>query len=260
MTHLLARFAQRLGVLSLTALLAVPASAQDEATPTFIVTAHQCDARGLDALVDHHRERGLPILQALVDEGGLLAAGTAVHHWGDEYSLLTWQAGPDLPSTLEGWEQAGARYEEAHPDDRLFIETCPKHRDTFYTRRAWTAADEPPPVGEGNTPTLAISYYTCAYPEMSGIVEEYVARSQPIAQALVDEGLMNSEGLYTHDWGDEWNLVITRSAPDLPALLTALSTFGERFEAEQGEDAQSLVEEHCSAHKDNIYTVVMATN
>ena len=43
--------------------------------PTFITTVHQCDMGGLDALIGHDRERTLPIMQALVDEGALMSAG-----------------------------------------------------------------------------------------------------------------------------------------------------------------------------------------
>jgi hypothetical protein len=165
-----------------------------------------------------------------------------------------------MAAALEGWEAMTSRYAEAHPDDDLFIETCPKHRDYFYTRRAWSAQENPPAIDPENPPTLALSYYTCDFPAMGDIVEDYREKSMPIVQALVDEGAMGSEGLYTHDWGDEWNLVITRTAADIGALDRALSTFGERYQAEHGEDAASMLEEHCSAHKDNIYWMVMSTN
>ena len=248
--------------------LVPPALAQDEAmdaedaqmTPTYIVGAHQCDMSGVDAVVALNRERALPILQALVDEGMLLSAGEAVHHWGDEYNMLTWMAGPDIPSTLAAWEEMNARYAEAHPDDSLFIETCPTHRDYFYTQEVFTTAGAPPMIEEGNEPTLAVSYYTCPYPMMGDIIDDYNERQQPIVRALVDEGMLGSEGLYTHAWGDEWNLVITRTAADLPSLLDALEAFGERFEAAHGEEAADLLEQHCSAHKDNIYAMTMVTN
>ena len=226
--------------------------------PTFIVSTHQCDMGGLEALIEQDRERVLPIMQDLVDEGMLMSAGEAVHQWGDEYNLITWQSGADHASALAGWQAMVERYNEAYPDDDLFIETCPRHRDYFYTRRAWVSMESAPPVGEGNTPTLAISYFSCDFPAIGDLVEDYREKSMPISQALVNEGMMGSEGVYTHDWGDEWNLVITRTARDLPSLLEALDAFGERYEAEHGEMARSPLEDHCTAHKDNIYTMVMA--
>lgn len=239
----------------------IPAKAQDEAPaqPTYVVGTYQCSYAGLEALIERDRERALPILQALVDEGKLSQAGEAVHAWGDEYNLLTWLAAPDVPSALEAWQEMIDRYEEAYPDDNLFLETCPKHRDFFYKQRASTQATNPPP-NEGNEPILALSYYTCDYDKLGDIVEAGSTRQLAIAQALVDEGAMGSQGFYTHEWGDEWNLVISRTAKDLPSLLSALTTMGERYEAEHGEEPRSLVDEHCTAHKDNVYSIVMVTN
>lgn len=249
--------------------LVAPALAQDEAddaeaddqiTPTFFVTAHQCDMSELDAVIANDRERGLPILQALVDEGMLMSAGEAVHHWGDEYNLLTWMSGPDIPSTLDAWEEMNARYNEAHPDDSLYIETCPVHEDNIYVQQVFVASDAPPMIEEGSEPTLAVSFYTCDYPDLGAIIESYNERQRPITQALVDEGMLMSEGIYTHAWGDKWNFAITRAAADVPSLLAALDEGAARFQAAHGEDAASPMEEHCWAHKDNIYTMLMLTN
>ncbi|MGI9188611.1 MAG: hypothetical protein ACR2F9_00585 [Longimicrobiaceae bacterium] len=250
-------------MLSLLALLvATPALAQNGAPPPpmFITNVHKCDASKLEALVAHDRPRSGPIMQDLVNEGKISQGGMAVHAWGDEYNLLTWLGAADMDAAVAANEDVNARYDKAYPDDNLFIEVCPQHRDYFWTRRVWTTADTPPPpAGEGNTPILAVSYYTCKFPELAGIVEQYTERGKPIAQALVSEGKLGSEGLYTHAWGDEWNLAITRTARDIPALVAALDTFGERFEAKYGEQSRSLLEEHCTAHKDNIYTMVMST-
>jgi hypothetical protein len=244
--------------------IAAPALAQDdamdEATPTFITTVHQCDLAKLDDLVEHDRERSLPILQALVDDGSILSAGNARHQWGDEFNLMTWISGDDMASALAGWEAAVSQYGDTYPDDTMFGEVCPTHRDYFYTRRAWSARENPPAVDPENPPTLAVSYYSCDWSMIGDLVEDYREKSTPIAQALVNEGALGTEGLYTHDWGDEWNVVITRTAADIGALDSALSTFGERYEAEHGEDAPNMLEEHCSAHKDNVYWMVMSTN
>lgn len=239
---------------------AAPAQDEEQVTPTFFVTAHKCDMGELEAVIANDRERAMPILQALVDEGMLMSAGEAVHHWGDEYNLLTWMSGPDIPSTLEAWEAMNARYAEAHPDDSLYIETCPVHQDNIYEQQVFVASDAPPMIEEGNEPTLAVSFYTCDYTELGSLIEDYNERQRPITQALVEEGMLASEGIYTHAWGDEWNFVLTRAAADVPSLLDALDEGAARFQATHGEETQSPVEEHCSAHKDNIYTMMMLTN
>jgi hypothetical protein len=35
---------------------------------------------------------------------------------------------------------------------------------------------------------------------------------------------------------------------------------GERYEAQYGDDSQDLINQHCTAHKDTIYRMVIATN
>jgi len=242
-------------------LLVSPALAQEtESLPTFISARHQCDMRGLDALTERDRERAAPILQALVDDGKIMSTGTARHQWGDENNLLTWISGSDMEAALAGWEATASRYAELYPDDNLFIETCPKHRDRFATRQVWSSREDSPAFDPENPPTLAISSYTCDFQALSDIVDDYRETSMPIAQALVNEGALGSEGVYTHDWGDEWNLVITRTAADLGALDRALTTFGERYQTEHVTEAASMLEEHCSAHRDNIYWITMSTN
>lgn len=241
----------------LTFLIAAPAFAQDEDRPVFAVARHQCDRARLDDVVDRSRERTQPILQALVDEDKLQQAGVAVHAWGDEYNLITWHSAPSMSAAIEGWTEMNERYGEAYAADGLFMEVCPKHQDSFYTRRATTQSAAPPDVSE---PVLAVSYFICDYPKMGEIIEDHHTRQMPLMQALVDEGALYNESVFAHLWGDEWNLAVTRTARDLPALFSALNTFDERFEAQYGENAPSPIDEHCSAHKDNIYTIVIATN
>jgi hypothetical protein len=225
-----------------------------------MVSAFQCHWAGLDGLVERNRERALPIMQALVDEGKVIQAGEAVHQWGDEYNLLTWLASSDMPSALEAWKELTSRYDEAHPDDSLFVQTCPKHRDYFYTQRVATRPGSPGPPPPGVTPTLAISYFTCDYGRVGDIIEQARSRALPISQSLVDEGSLLFEAYYVHEWADEWNLTITRTAEDMPALLGALTSFNQRYSAQHGENSRSIFDQHCSAHKDNIYTVMMVTN
>lgn len=248
-------------LLLLTFLFAPVSVAQDEETlPVFISTRYQCDMAGLDAVVERERERTLPILQELVDDGTILSAGTARHQWGDEFNLMAWVSGTDMEAALAGWEAMTRRYDELYPDDDLFGDTCPTHRDQFTTRRVWSSQENTPDYDAENPPTLAVSSYVCDYQAIGDIVDDYREKAMPIVQTLIDEGALGSQGIYTHAWGDEWNLIITRTATDIGALDRALTTFGERYESEHGAEAANLLEEHCSAHKDNVYWITTSTN
>ena len=241
-------------------LLAVPASAQDDAQPTFIMTYYQCDMGRLDDLIEHERERALPILQALTDDGAIVSAGHLRHQWGDEYNLRTWLLASDMDSALAGVEAYNARYDEMYPDDTLFDEVCPTHRDRINTLQVWSQRENLGPIDPENPPTVAISEYICDYSAMGEIIADYREKAMPIVRALVDEGALDAEGVLTHAWGDEWNLFLVRRAESMSALDSALDTLDERYEAAHGEDAPDLLQEHCSAHKDNIYYLVTSTN
>ena len=244
----------------LTLLLALPALAQDEPSqPIVVASYHQCDWNGLGDLVTQDRERTLPIFQDMVDEGMIYSAGTGVHDYGDEWNMVTWHVADDMEAAMAATEEVARRYNEAYPGDGLFLETCPKHRDVIYGAASWTTGGETPVVDEENTHSMAISFYTCPFSALGKIKETYDRIQLPVAQALVDEGKLYDEGLYAHIYGDEWNVVLTRSAESFPAMLAASDEMDARIADVVTEDDQGFFQLGCTAHKDNIYTVVMAT-
>jgi hypothetical protein len=90
-------------------------------------------------------------------------------------------------------------------------------------------------------------------------MEEETAGSAIVAQELVTEGIWRGSGFMTHAWGDPWNVVRYTAADDLPALLTAFDTLGERMESRYGAMEATNVNNTCSAHRDNIYDLVVRT-
>ncbi|NBB87381.1 MAG: hypothetical protein GVY12_14330 [Bacteroidetes bacterium] len=259
-----------LSTLCLLLLISVlPAAAQDADAPTgpvYVVTTHQCDWSQLETVVQHHQERMLPLGQALADEGTVRSIGAGVHTWGDNRNYITWVSAPDLQAVLAGTDQLNARYAEAHPSDDVVIAACPQHQDNFYQGQVLTqprAASEEmassEPASAEEPPVLAVSYFSCDYRAMDTLIEWERDRVLPIAQDLVDDGSLMSREVYTHLWGDEWNYVVTRAAKNLPTLLEANDREVERYEETYGEAANTMFGEHCTNHKDNIYTITMAT-
>ena len=117
------------------------------------------------------------------------------------------------------------------------------------------------PAGGDANPALAVSYYECS--NVGALLDAYRERALPLAQGVVDDGGLISEAMLTHLWADEWNVVLSRVARDMPALLSGLDMMAERVEAEYGEDdegLQDMLQANCTAHKDNIYALVWLTD
>jgi hypothetical protein len=166
-----------------------------------------------------------------------------------------WIGATDVAAAVAaGDEMTSNMGEEAM--DRL-MDSCPVHRDVFYRQLASTDGPPPPPIEAGSEPVLAISYFQCPYSDLGAILEDHRSRTMPISQQMVDDGALGTEQVYRHEFGDEWNLVFVRSARDLAALDSAVGDMNEEFDRMNGEDGVSVIDQHCTAHKDNLYSIVM---
>jgi len=237
------------------ALAPISIQAQD-GPPTVMMSSAQCDRNTLSDVLDNMRERGLPIWQDLVDEGMIQSQGILQHWWGDEWNMVSVMVAADVAAVVAANDEFGSRFNDLYPDDDTFITNCPRHRDVFYRGIARTyGGSDDEDNGDGNA--FAISYFECDYTRMGDIAEED-REAIDVYQGLVDEGLLIFQASAAHTWGNEWNYISISSAEDIPALLAGLNEANSRFEeAYPGEEP--VIAEACSAHKDNIYSVVMWT-
>lgn len=228
----------------------------DQSPPTIAMTVAQCDRTMLGDLFEHDRERSLPILQELVDEGMIWSGGVMAHWWGDEWNVVNVLMASDEAAAMAANDEIGRRYGERYPDDSMWIEVCPRHRDTFYQGIVGTqgGSDE---EDNGDGSAIAVSYFECDYSRMGEIAAED-REDVGVFQELVDEGAMNFWGSAAHTWGNEWNYLVFQGADDIPALLEGINEAGDRFQ-ELDPDGDTVVNEACTAHKDNIYAQVYWT-
>ncbi|HEY7472676.1 MAG TPA: hypothetical protein VIE68_10065 [Gemmatimonadota bacterium] len=110
-------------------------------------------------------------------------------------------------------------------------------------------------------PVLRLSFFMC---DLSGgkgdaIQEEIETRQMPIWNAIVDEGTVDSYGVFFHWWADEWNVGIYTIAPTLQAIIDAADEAGERMDAQYGENAPSVFATACPHHRDGFYTMGPST-
>ena len=107
---------------------------------------------------------------------------------------------------------------------------------------------------DGPAGVLSISSYVCPQSAIGDIAEDYDANTRPIEDELVTEGRLMSAGLFFHAWADEYNVNYYRIAEDIPTLLAAIAEVGQRFQAQNPDQADGPGPfAQCSQHKDNIY-------
>ena len=105
---------------------------------------------------------------------------------------------------------------------------------------------------------VALLMWKCNFAEMNNIVQVSDSLTVPIAQELVDEGKLIYYQMLTHDWADEWNVVLYYRAENKAALFEAWAEVGSRLR-ERHPDRVRLFRDFCTEHKDNIYVTQMST-
>lgn len=104
--------------------------------------------------------------------------------------------------------------------------------------------------------TMHLSRAKCSWgvlPEIEILTDSIFV---PIAQEMVEEGLMLAYGLLIHDYGDAWNVAWYTMASDRQAMFAAREELTRRQE-ERYPDLHFLTwfAERCHEHEDLIYTV-----
>ncbi len=241
----------------LSSLVLTPAAAAqpDTPPPTITMTFWQCERNALDQLIEYEHTRALPIYQSMVNSGRVFDIGTMVHAWGDQFNYVTYLVAADLATAIAANDEITEAYSAQYPDDNFLLQSCSSHFDNIYTARFGNG------IAGAVTPdapaTVALSFWRCPQTEIGRLMEGEAA-TWDVANTMTSEGLWRGMGFMTHSWGDVWNVVRYAGADTLPELLTAFDTFDERLEASVPDDAQGL-NETCTAHRDNIYELVVQT-
>ena len=110
---------------------------------------------------------------------------------------------------------------------------------------------------EDGPPTIMMSSAQCDRNTLDDVLDNERERTLPIAQELVNEGMIESFGLLTHWWGDEWNLVNVIVAADEAAVIAANDELGDRYDALYPDDDMYIT--NCPRHRDVFYRGIART-
>ena len=108
------------------------------------------------------------------------------------------------------------------------------------------------------TPGVVVSMQQCNPASLQMMRTEFEQYWAPVLRRAVTDGRLLDWGLMEHFWGDEYNQVIYYVTPDvMTAVQTASAVLGEVIAASPGNVMEDFGE-RCTAHKDNIYRLVMS--
>ena len=81
--------------------------------------------------------------------------------------------------------------------------------------------------------TLVIESFKCDWRHYEDINAAMDSINLPVYQAMVNEGLVISWGMYWHDWADEWNFHTYTDLPPgtVPLVMLVQSPFSAYLEA-----------------------------
>jgi hypothetical protein len=118
---------------SLVLMLSLLLSASVVAQETLVLSQNKCapDKQGqIRQLTD---SLWIPVVQELVNEGKINAAGSAYHSWGDEWNVVIWYTAKDIATFVSAFNDLVARVEKRHPKlIPQFLAWCSEHKDSFY--------------------------------------------------------------------------------------------------------------------------------
>lgn len=116
---------------------------------------------------------------------------------------------------------------------------------------SWSSAQQIVEAG-----TMHLSRAKCQWGGLDEISQLTDSVYLPIAQQMVEEGLMLAWGLLEHDYGDGWNIAWYTIASDRQAMFYAREELTRRVER-QHPDLWFLewFGERCHEHEDLIYNV-----
>ena len=107
-------------------------------------------------------------------------------------------------------------------------------------------------------PTVMMSSAQCDRNTLDDVLDNARERGLPIWQELVNEGMIQSQGIVQHWWGDEWNMVSVMVAADVAAVVAANAEFGSRFNDLYPDDDTYIT--NCPRHRDVFYQGMSATD
>lgn len=118
---------------------------------------------------------------------------------------------------------------------------------------ALSAQEAPPQPG-----VIVVSEQKCDFSTLGDLNDYFRANAAPILDELVAEGRLIGWGVLGHLWGDEWNNIVYYSATDLATFHGAFNEYFERL-LQHDPNAMQTLAQHCTEHRDNIYSVVMTS-
>jgi hypothetical protein len=100
-----------------------------------------------------------------------------------------------------------------------------------------------PMAAQADAPMVYTQYIKTDFSDMPAWIEYHRQHEVPVLEALVDEGLLLSFGLWAHDTGGEHNLRYNYVVPDLEGVARAGAAYVARVDSAAFRSAISMIRE-----------------
>src|SRR3972149_4918436 len=104
---------------------------------------------------------------------------------------------------------------------------------------------------DNEQPLLVVSFQKIKMGEVQNATKTINEKFAPILNGLVDDGMLESWGLFNHTWGDEWNMNIWYVVKDMAAFDKFWEEYIKRINEKQP-TAWAELRGYILEHKDNI--------
>lgn len=101
-----------------------------------------------------------------------------------------------------------------------------------------------PIAAQSDQPHVYEMYFEIDFPDLPAWIEFYQTHEVPVLERLVEEGVLNDFGVWTHEAGGEYNLRYNIVAPNWAALGDFQDAYFSRMDPETLAGALSMVREH----------------
>lgn len=207
----------------LAGLAAAGLAAQDGPAPTRLYVAlFDVPYPEIGAWVAAHEEYAAPILTELVEEGMIVGFGIRIHNTGGEYSVREVYAGNADTNYHEFWGTYLSRFGERHPD--VLARTMGMIRQ--HDDEIWILEEVQAPNGVGSRYAYEAKFQI-DFSDLEAWGEIWRNELFPVADRLIEEGLVRGYVVNGHDTGGPYNWQFVWLFDDWDSMDDAAAAFFE---------------------------------
>jgi len=218
-------------------------------------TYFYCDTARQEQADELIKKHSVPVYDAAVADGTIMAWGWLVHHTGGKWRRIQYHAADSIDGLLAAQEKISEKVDAAAGDGPdTFSEICSAHDDYIWKAVVGNELDV-----ERGTAGLSV-YEVCDSARETRADEIVKTVFAPVLNKAVADGKISSWGWNEHILGGKYRRLQTMTGKDFPSLLKAR---GEIIDAIYGDGENAEANEYssiCNSHADYLWEIMHEKN